>query len=104
MLTNVNTASLLPSDLSTSPTHRPFGSSREVDRKKKKLGSYKALCVGKENIPPPLLKHRYRNGRRGSPVKAGHRRVGQTFARVPDYAASDASTSTSDDDLADVFM
>ncbi|KAG8892316.1 hypothetical protein FRC00_012279 [Tulasnella sp. 408] len=104
MLSNVNMISLLPSHLSNSPTRPSLGSSREADRKKKKLNSYKALHVGKENIPPPLLKHRRRNGRRGSPVKTGHRRAGQTFARASDYAASDASTPTSDDDLSDVFM
>ncbi|KAG8941793.1 hypothetical protein FRC00_012198 [Tulasnella sp. 408] len=105
MLSNINTAFLLPNHLSNSPTRQPFGRPHEADRKKRnKLNSYKALYVDKENIPPPLLKHRHRNGRRGSPVKTGHRRAGQTFARVPDYAASDASTATSDDDLSDVFM
>ncbi|KIO24010.1 hypothetical protein M407DRAFT_26541 [Tulasnella calospora MUT 4182] len=104
MLSSVNAASPLPGNLLVSPQRQPSGVSPKADGKKRKLDSYKALHVGKENIPPHLLKHLHRKGRRGSPVKVGHRRVGQTIARVPDYGASDAPTPPSEDDLSDVFM
>ncbi|KAG8940770.1 hypothetical protein FRC04_005039 [Tulasnella sp. 424] len=96
MLSITNATSPLTAGAAGSPKRQPFGGSPEVDRKKKKLDSYKSLHPGKENIPPELQKLLHRKGRRGSPVKAGQRKVGKTFAKVPDSGVSNTHASTSE--------